>query len=111
MRVRLQLGRGRPVLRATRKNRRIALGLAALLAPAALAAYVLGVWRLCTDVGIAGDFEIKQGLFSHWQVWIALGAAGNLLAVVLNRYGHGRPVSTHAARESENQSASQRTWR
>jgi hypothetical protein len=109
MKVRLQLGGGQPVLRETRKNRRLALGLAGLLAPAVLATYVLGVWRLCTDVGIAGDFEIKQGLFSHWQVWIALGAAGNVLAVVLNRYGHGRPL--RPGPESEEQGASQRTAR
>jgi hypothetical protein len=109
MRVRLQLGRGQAVLREVRKNRPLALGLAALLAPAVLAAYVLGVWRLCTDVGIAGDFEIKQGLFSHWQVWIALGAAGNVLAVLLNRYGHGRPL--HPGPESEEPKASQRTLR
>ena len=109
MRVRLQLGGGRPVLRETRQNRRLALGLAGLLAPAVLATYVLGVWRLCTDVGIAGDFEIKQGLFSHWQVWIALGAAGNVLAVVLNRYGHGRPL--RPGHESEEQKTSQRAAR
>ncbi len=106
MKVRLRLGSGQPVLRQSRKNRRLALGLAALLAPAVLAAYVLGVWRLCTDVGIAGDFEIKQGLFSHWQVWIAVGAAGNVLAVLLNRYGHGRALRSGSRVE---QKASQRT--
>jgi hypothetical protein len=108
MRVRLRLSTGPPVLREARKNRGLALGFAGLLAPAVLAAYVLGVWRLCTDVGIAGDFEIKQGLFSHWQVWIALGAAGNVLAVVLNRYGHGGPLRPRAGGERVEQDASQR---
>ncbi len=106
--MRLRLGSGERVQRQIRKNRRLALGLAALLAPAVLAAYVLGVWRLCTDAGIAGDFEIKQGLFSHWQVWIALGAAGNVLAVVLNRYGHRHTLRSGAERERAGQKASQR---
>jgi hypothetical protein len=89
MKVRIQLGGGRPVLRVKGKNRGAALAFAALLAPAVLSTYVLGIWRLSTDAGFSGDFEIKEGMFSHWQVWIALGAALNILAVMLNRYGHG----------------------
>jgi hypothetical protein len=108
MKVRLQLGAGPRVLRKKGKNRRLALALAALLAPTVLAAYVLGVWRLCTDVGFAGDFEIKQGLFSHWQVWIALGAAGNVLAVMLNRYGHGGEFRLPLHREGADENTSQR---
>ena len=76
MKVRIQLGSGRPVLRQKGKNRRAALAFAALLAPAVLAAYVLGIWRLSTDAGFMGDFEIKEGIFSHWQVWFAI--AGGL---------------------------------
>jgi hypothetical protein len=89
MKVRIQLGGGQPVLRQKGKNRRVALAFAALLAPAVLSTYVLGIWRLSTDAGFTGDFEIKEGIFSHWQVWIALGAALNVFAVMLNRYGHG----------------------
>ena len=101
MKVRLRVGSGQWVLRKRGKNRGMALALAALLAPAVLAAYVLGIWRLCTDAGVAGDFEIKQGLFSHWQVWIALGAAGNVLAVMLNRYGHGGEFRFPSGSEKE----------
>ncbi len=99
MKVRIQLGSGRPVLRQKGKNRRAALAFAALLAPAVLAAYVLGIWRLSTDAGFMGDFEIKEGIFSHWQVWIGIGAALNVLAVMLNRYGYSGelrlPWNTH----------------
>jgi hypothetical protein len=46
--------------------------LVALLTPAALVAFVLGIWRVCADLGWAGAFFIADGFFSHWQVWIAL---------------------------------------
>ena len=51
-------------------------------------AYALGFWRLASDLGLAGEFSIT-GMFSHWQVSIALALLLNLAAVVLNRYGRG----------------------
>ena len=87
--VRLRFGRGHPVGKRKGKNRRVALAFATLFAPAALMAYVLGAWRLASDLQIAGNFGIQQGIFSHWQVWMALGAAVNIAAVSLNRYGRG----------------------
>ncbi len=51
-------------------------------------AYVLGFWRLCSDMGIAGAFPIT-GLFSHWQIWIAVGVLLHLAAYSFNRYGRG----------------------
>lgn len=33
----------------------------------------LGLWRLGTDLDWAGDFVVRRGFLSHWQVWI--GAA------------------------------------
>ena len=44
----------------------------AFLDPAALLALVFGLWRLGIDLGWTQDFVIAQGLFSHWQVWLAL---------------------------------------
>jgi hypothetical protein len=44
-----------------------------LMTPIALGAYVLGCWRLGADMGWMGEFFISRGLFSHWQVWLALG--------------------------------------
>jgi hypothetical protein len=49
-------------------------------------AYVLGMWRLASDMGMAGAFVIT-GLFSHWQIWMAIGALLQLCAWILNRYG------------------------
>jgi len=86
--VRLMLKRGRPLLHKPGKNRHIALGLGALLTPAALMAYVLGFWRLAADIGVAGEFGIT-GLFSHWQVWILIAAVLHLCGYVLGRYGRG----------------------
>jgi len=86
MRLRIQLQSGRHVQRKMGKNRHLALAAGALLIPASLMAYVMGIWRLASDVGVAGNWGIT-GLFSHWQVWIALGALVQIGAAVLNGYG------------------------
>lgn len=57
--------------------------LPALLTPAAVIALVLGLWRVTADLGWTGEFLIAGGLFSHWQVWIALAVALQLAAVAL----------------------------
>lgn len=46
--------------------------LPALLTPAAVIALVLGLWRVTADLGWTEAFLISKGLFSHWQVWMAL---------------------------------------
>ena len=86
--VRVRLRTGRRVSRKPGKNRHVALAFAALLWPGVLTSYVLGVWRLAADLGMAGGFGIENGLFSHWQTWLALAGALNVVAIVLNRYGH-----------------------
>ena len=83
--VRIRLKRGRLIRRKPGKNRELASAFAALLIPAALMAYVLGFWRLASDMGMAGEFGI-EGLFSHWQIWIVLAAALTITSSVLNRY-------------------------
>ncbi len=52
----------------------------ALLKPVAVIALVLGIWRFGTDIGWTEDFVISNGLFSHWQIWIALAIALQALA-------------------------------
>lgn len=84
--VRIRLGQGRAPRKTTGKNRHLALAVGALLIPAALMAYVLGFWRLASDIGITREFAI-HGLFSHWQVWIFMAVALHVAATVLNRYG------------------------
>jgi len=86
MKVRLRLPTGPPIKRKQGKNRHLAAAAGALLIPASLMAYVLGFWRLASDMGLATGFTIA-GLFSHWQVWIALAVSLHVTASILNRYG------------------------
>ena len=57
--VRIRLRKGPPVTRKRGKNRHLALACGALLIPASLMAYVLGFWRLASDMGMAREFAIK----------------------------------------------------
>lgn len=87
--VRIRFGRGPRVERKARKNRSVALALAALLTPSAFMACALGIWRIAADLRWTGDFAIASGLFSHWQVWIASAGLLQLCARLLNHYGRG----------------------
>jgi hypothetical protein len=89
--VRIRLKRGPKVRRKQRKNRHVALASAALLTPAAVMAFVLSMWRLGADIGFTRSFAIHTGIFSHWQVWLAISVAIQFIAVVLNRYGKPSP--------------------
>jgi hypothetical protein len=51
-------------------------------------AYSLGFWRLASDMGMAGQFDIT-GVFSHWQLWIGLGVLLHTAAITFSRYGRG----------------------
>ncbi len=86
--VRIKLRRGRVLRKAPGKNRHLALAGGALLIPASLMAYVLGFWRLASDIGVTGEFALR-GVFSHWQVWIVTAVALHITASVLTRYGRG----------------------
>jgi hypothetical protein len=90
--VKVRFQYGPRVSRRGRKNRRVALAVAALLTPAALTACALALWRLAADLRMAGPFAITEGLFSHWQVWFAVAILIQLMAIFLNRYGSGQPV-------------------
>lgn len=87
MRVRLRLDRGPKVRRKRDLGKRIALAVAELLVPMTLAPLVLAFWRLGADMKWTGSFVIREGIFSHWQVWIAMAAALGACAYLLNRYG------------------------
>lgn len=87
--VRIRLKRGPIFQHRPGKRRRLALVMSVLLTPAALTAAVLALWRLAADMNWAGEFAIAHGPFSHWQVWIAMAAALQLLAARLNRYARG----------------------
>jgi len=61
--------------------------LVALLTPAAVVAFVMGIWRLCMDLGWAGAFLISGGFFSHWQVWMALAIGLKMASSTLIAWG------------------------
>jgi hypothetical protein len=86
--VRIHFRQGQRLRRTAGKNRRLASASGALLIPVALMAYVLGFWRLASDLGITGEFAIR-GLFSHWQIWIVTAVTLQVAASVLTRYGRG----------------------
>ena len=75
----------------TGNNRELAAAGGALLIPASLMAYSLGFWRLASDMGLAGQFDIT-GAFSHWQLWIGLGVLLHTGAITLNRYSRGEDL-------------------
>lgn len=73
------------LVRAARLPQEAAVAVASLLSPTAVIALVLGAWRLGADLGWTGLFVISSGLFSHWQVWIALAMVLQALAVFILR--------------------------
>ena len=90
MRLRIRLSQGPKVKRVTGKNRHLADAASALLTPAAVLAASLGVWRICAEFQIAGEFAIREGVFSHWATWLLLAALLEGSALMLARYGSGR---------------------
>jgi hypothetical protein len=87
MKVRIRFGKGPKVGKNSRRNRRAALALAALLTPAAFLAAVMGLWRISADLGFTSNFIISGGFFSHWQVWFAGAVCMGFGSHALNRYG------------------------
>jgi hypothetical protein len=70
------------------KQRRFAPVLGQLMTPIALVGYVLALWRLGADLNWLDEFFIHNGLFSRWQVWLAIDNATQLAANQLNRVGN-----------------------
>lgn len=85
--VKLRFPTGRKVKKTSGKNRHIALAIAALMTPATLMMFVMAMWRIGADVGVATEFPITEGVWRHWQMWIAAAALSHLVSVLLNRYG------------------------
>lgn len=70
------------------KQRRYAPIVGYFLNPMALVSYVLALWRLGADLNWLDEFFIHQGIFSRWQVWLAIAIATHLTANHLNRIGN-----------------------
>jgi len=93
--VRIRFGKSSKLGRKRQKDRRLALVLAVLLPPSALAAGVLAFWRIAADLKWANSFAISSGIFSHWQVWLGAAVALQMCARALNRYGRsGDPAAS-----------------
>lgn len=84
--VRIRLRYEHAVRRTVALNRQAALIASSLMTPLALMAWALAGWRLLADLKITGEFAISQGLFSHWQVWIAIAIVVQFAAFLLHRF-------------------------
>jgi hypothetical protein len=68
---------------------RIALPGARLLTLVAIGCVSLGLWRIGSDLGWAGDFMVQDGFLSHWQVWAGAAAGVQYASLRLTRYARG----------------------
>lgn len=82
VRIRLRLGEH---FRSGNRSRQPLLAVASLMTPLALMAWVLGLWRIAANLKWTGEFAITEGLFSHWQVWCAVGIVVQFAAFLLAR--------------------------
>ena len=81
-------------------HRQATLTAALVLNTLGVGAYVLGVWRLLSDLRLTGEFAISRGLFSHCQVCLSLGVILNAAGVSLNRYAHTDEEHPHTEEAS-----------
>ncbi len=82
VRIRLKFG---PQKGSGVRNGQTAIVVSTLMTPLALMAWALGFWRIASDMKWAGEFAITQGVFSHWQVWFAVGIAVQFASFLLHR--------------------------
>ena len=62
--VKIRFPQGRRLQHRRGSNRAVSAAFGALLVPASLMAYSLGFWRLASDMGLAGQFDITGNFFS-----------------------------------------------
>jgi hypothetical protein len=84
--VRIRFAYGSALRKTVAANRHAALVTSSLMTPVAVMAAALGVWRMAADLKWTGEFAISKGIFSHWQVWIAVAVAVQFAAFLLHRY-------------------------
>ena len=83
--VRIRLRRIAPRLQGGPVHRQSALVVSALMTPIALMAFALGCWSIAADLKLTSSFAISDGIFAHWQIWIAIGIAVQLAAFLLHK--------------------------
>jgi hypothetical protein len=106
--IRIRFSSGAKVQHKPRKNQHVALAAASLLTPGAVMACALAFWRLAADVNVTAQFPIPSGLFSHWQVWLALAGSLQFCATVLNRYGNSEVILPESVEEPKQELANSR---
>jgi hypothetical protein len=84
--VRIRFSYGSALRKTVAANRYAALVTSSLMTPVAFMAGSLGIWRLAADLKWTGAFAISQGIFSHWQVWMAVAVGAQFAAFLLHRY-------------------------
>jgi hypothetical protein len=100
MRVVIRFGNGPQVgTHPRRKNPTLAVALGALLTLTAVAAGVLGLWRVAADLGWTSDFAIPSGFFSHWQVWVAAAVLFEVCSRFLQRYARRQSAGAAGGEE------------
>jgi hypothetical protein len=52
-------------------------------------AFLLALWRLGDDLYWTQRFALPQGVFSHWQLWLALAVLLQVVAMILQRHSRG----------------------
>lgn len=68
----------------------IAAAVASLLTPAFALTFAVGLWRLGLDLGYTSDFFVTEGIWSHWQTWLALAGSIQYVAYKLNQRARQR---------------------
>jgi hypothetical protein len=84
--IKIRLSYGSTLRKTAAANRQAALVMSSLMTPIALMAWALACWRIAADLRWAGKFAIPHGIFSHWQVWIAIAIAVQFASFLLHRY-------------------------
>jgi hypothetical protein len=69
-------------------------GLASVLTLVAVACFILGAWKIFSELGWIAVFFLRSGAFSHWQVWVAFGVIAQLVSFRLNRLHNRSPFSS-----------------
>ena len=54
-----------------------------LLTSFAVVSGSLAIWRLGSDLGLAGEFPVPAGPFAHWQTWGLISALSEISAYQL----------------------------
>lgn len=85
LRIRVRIQPKAPTL----TQRGVALTASQWTTPLSVAASVFAFWRLGSDIDESVRFAISGGLFSHWQVWLAMAVLLQIVGSMLARYGRG----------------------